>query len=92
MPDYYAILWRALRKGDFQSARWRESVFDQTRQMLRNQLRNTQPPLSAADIRRHAEALESAIDTSAASWCKAQPRVQWGSACDQAASWRAAFP
>jgi lipoprotein-anchoring transpeptidase ErfK/SrfK len=63
MPDYYAILWRALRKGDFQSARWRESVFDQTRQMLRNQLRNTQPPLSAADIRRHAEALESAIDT-----------------------------
>ena len=35
MPDYYAILWRALRKGDFQSARWRESVFEQTRQMLR---------------------------------------------------------
>jgi lipoprotein-anchoring transpeptidase ErfK/SrfK len=62
MPDYYAILWRALRKGDFQSARWRESVFDQTRQMLRDQLRNTRPPMSSADIRHHTEALESAID------------------------------
>jgi lipoprotein-anchoring transpeptidase ErfK/SrfK len=63
MPDYYAILWRALRKGDFQSARWRESVFDQTRQMLRNQLRNTQPPLAPADIRLHTDALEAAIKT-----------------------------
>src|SRR5262245_21499438 len=62
MPDYYAILWRALRKGDFQSVRWRESVFDQTRQLLRDQLRNTQPPMSPTDIRHHTEALESAID------------------------------
>jgi lipoprotein-anchoring transpeptidase ErfK/SrfK len=62
MPDYYAILWRALRKGDFQSVRWRESVFEQIRQMLRNQLRSTQPPMSPADIRYHTEALESAIE------------------------------
>ena len=62
MPDYYAILWRALRKGDFQSVRWRESVFDQMRQMLRDQLRNTRPPMSPNDIRHHTEALESAID------------------------------
>jgi lipoprotein-anchoring transpeptidase ErfK/SrfK len=62
MPDYYAILWRALRKGDFQSARWRESVFEQIRQMLRDQLRNTQPPMSPAEISYHANALESAID------------------------------
>ena len=62
MPDYYAILWRALRKGDFQSARWRESVFDQMRQMLRDQLRNTRPSMSPTDIRHHTEALESAID------------------------------
>ena len=62
MPDYYAILWRALRKGDLQSVRWRESVFDRTRQMLRDQLRNTRPPMSPADIRHHAEALESAIN------------------------------
>ena len=62
MPDYYAILWRALRKGDFQSVRWRESVFDQMRQMLRDQLRNTRPSMSPTDIRHHTEALESAID------------------------------
>jgi lipoprotein-anchoring transpeptidase ErfK/SrfK len=61
MPDYYAILWRALKKGDFQSVRWRESVFDQTRQMLRNQLRDTRPPLSNTDIRLHTDALEAAI-------------------------------
>ena len=61
MPDYYAILWRALRKGDFASVQWRESVFDQTRQMLRNQLRNTRPPLSNTEIRLHADALEAAI-------------------------------
>ena len=62
MPDYYAILWRALRKGDFQSVRWRESVFDQTRQMLRDQLRNTRPPMLPTNIRHHTEALEGAIE------------------------------
>ena len=62
MPDYYAILWRALRKGDFQSVRWRESVFDQARRMLRDQLRNTRPPMSPTDIRHHTEALEGAIE------------------------------
>jgi lipoprotein-anchoring transpeptidase ErfK/SrfK len=62
MPDYYAILWRALRKGDFQSVRWRESVFEQIRQMLRDQLRATQPPMSPAEISYHTDALESAIE------------------------------
>jgi hypothetical protein len=50
------------RKGDFKSVRWRESVFDQTRQMLRNQLRKTRPPMSPTDIRHHTEALEGAIE------------------------------
>jgi lipoprotein-anchoring transpeptidase ErfK/SrfK len=63
MPDYYAILWRALKKGDFASARWRENVFEQTRQMLLTQLRAGQPPLSKAEIRLHTDALESAIKT-----------------------------
>src|SRR5262249_10466746 len=62
MPDYYAILLRALTKGDFQGVRWRESVFDQTRQMLRDQLRNTRPPMSPPDIRHHSAALEGAIE------------------------------
>jgi lipoprotein-anchoring transpeptidase ErfK/SrfK len=56
-------LWRALRKGDFQSVRWRESVFAQIRQMLRDQLRNTQPPMSPAEISYHTDALESSIET-----------------------------
>ena len=63
MPDYYAILWRALKKGNFASAQWRENVFQQTRQMLLTQLRAGQPPLSNAEIRLHTDALESAIRT-----------------------------
>jgi lipoprotein-anchoring transpeptidase ErfK/SrfK len=63
MPDYYAILWRALKKGNFASAQWRENVFQQTRQMLLTQLRAGQPPLSNAEIRLHTDALESAIKT-----------------------------
>ena len=63
MPDYYAILWRALRKGDFQSERWRESVFEQTRRMLRDQLRNARPPMSAEEVAYHTDALEAGIAT-----------------------------
>jgi lipoprotein-anchoring transpeptidase ErfK/SrfK len=63
MPDYYAILWRALKKGDFGSAQWRNNVFQQSRQMLLAQLRAEQPPLSNTEIRLHADALESAIKT-----------------------------
>ncbi len=63
MPDYYAILSRALRKGDLNSARWRESVFEQTRQMLLAQLRAQQPPLSNTEIRLQTDALEAAIKT-----------------------------
>jgi lipoprotein-anchoring transpeptidase ErfK/SrfK len=63
MPDYYAILWRALRKGDFQNVRWRESFFEQIRQTLRDQLRNRQSPMSPAEISYHTDALESAIET-----------------------------
>jgi lipoprotein-anchoring transpeptidase ErfK/SrfK len=62
MPDYHAILWRALRQGDFRNAQWRESVFAQTRQMLRDQLRNTRPPMSSIDMSLHSDALEAAID------------------------------
>lgn len=63
MPDYYAILWRALKTGNLGSAPWRENVFQQTRQMLLTQLRTAQPPLSNADIRLHTDALEAAIKT-----------------------------
>lgn len=63
MPDYYAILWRALKKGDFASAQWRDNVFAQTRHMLLAQLRDTQPPLSNTEIRLQTDALEAAIKT-----------------------------
>jgi lipoprotein-anchoring transpeptidase ErfK/SrfK len=62
MPDYHAILWRALRQGDFRNARWRESVFAQTREMLRDQLRDTRPPMSTIDMSLESDALEAAID------------------------------
>jgi lipoprotein-anchoring transpeptidase ErfK/SrfK len=62
MPDYHAILWRALRQGDFRNARWREGVFAQTRQMLRDELRGTRPPMSAVDMNLESDALETAID------------------------------
>jgi lipoprotein-anchoring transpeptidase ErfK/SrfK len=63
MPDYYAILSRALQKGDFNSAHWRESVFEQTRHMLLAQLRAQQPPLSNTEIRLQTDALEASIKT-----------------------------
>jgi lipoprotein-anchoring transpeptidase ErfK/SrfK len=63
MPDYYAILSRALKKGDLTSARWREHVFEQTRQMLLAQLRAQRPPLSNTEIRLQTDALEAAIKT-----------------------------
>ena len=31
MPDYYAILWRTLKTGDYESPQWRNSVFDRAR-------------------------------------------------------------
>jgi lipoprotein-anchoring transpeptidase ErfK/SrfK len=63
MPDYYAILWRALKKGDFDDQRWRNSVFDRTREMLANQLRAQHPPLSNMEIGLHTDALQTAIKT-----------------------------
>jgi lipoprotein-anchoring transpeptidase ErfK/SrfK len=63
MPDYYAILWRALKKGDSRNPQWRNSVFDRTREMLGNQLRARQPPLSNAEIGLHTAALQAAIRT-----------------------------
>jgi len=63
MPDYYSILWRALRKGDFADAQWRNSVFDRSRQMLLSELRSRRPPLSNVDIRLQTDALQAAITT-----------------------------
>jgi len=61
MPDYYSILWRALRKGDSANAQWRDNVFDRTRQLLLDRLRARRPPLPSAEIRLHTDTLEAAI-------------------------------
>ncbi len=63
MPDYYAILWRTLKTGDFDDPQWRNSVFDRTQQVLLDQLRAQRPPLSNNDIRVQTDALNAAIRT-----------------------------
>jgi lipoprotein-anchoring transpeptidase ErfK/SrfK len=63
MPDYYAILWRTLKTGDYESPQWRNSVFDGARQMLVGQMRARRPALSNTEIKLHTDALEAAIKT-----------------------------
>jgi lipoprotein-anchoring transpeptidase ErfK/SrfK len=63
MPDYYAILWRTLKTGDFDNPQWRNSVFDRTRQVLLDQLRARRPPLSNNEITQQTDALNAAIRT-----------------------------
>ena len=63
MPDYYAILWRTLKTGDYESPQWRNSVFDRTRRMLLDQMRARRPPLADSEIKLHTDALDAAIKT-----------------------------
>ena len=63
MADYYAILWRTLKTGDYDNPQWRSSVFDRTRQLLTDQLRARQPPLSNTEIKLQIDALNAAIKT-----------------------------
>ena len=61
MADYYASLSRALKSGDSANAQWRRDVYDQARTLLQRQLSTARPPLSKAEIKLHADALEAAI-------------------------------
>jgi lipoprotein-anchoring transpeptidase ErfK/SrfK len=63
MPDYYAILWRTLKTGDYESPQWRNSVFDRTRQVLVDQMRARRPPLSNSEIKLQTDVLDAAIKT-----------------------------
>jgi lipoprotein-anchoring transpeptidase ErfK/SrfK len=63
MPDYYAILWRTLKAGDYDDPQWRNSVFDRTRRVLLDQLRARNPPLSNTEINLQTDALNAAIKT-----------------------------
>jgi lipoprotein-anchoring transpeptidase ErfK/SrfK len=62
MVDYYSILLRAVTTSGGGDAQWRRGVFGRARQMLANQLRTRQPPLSDAEIDVEVEAMDRAIE------------------------------
>jgi lipoprotein-anchoring transpeptidase ErfK/SrfK len=61
MANYYEILSRALRKGDFADPLWRRQVYGRTRQMLLQQLRRTGPSIS--DGNRQLAAFDATIES-----------------------------
>lgn len=61
MPNYREILSRALRKGDFADPFWRREVYGRTRQMLVQQLRRSQPPISEG--KRQLAAFDATIES-----------------------------
>jgi lipoprotein-anchoring transpeptidase ErfK/SrfK len=63
MANYYEILSRALRKGDFADARWRREIYGRTRHMLLQQLRTRRSQLSTDDGKRQLAALDATIES-----------------------------
>jgi len=61
MPDYYALVSRALAKLDKNTAEDRRVLFDGARAILLKQLRNRQPPPTEPEVKREQFALEEAI-------------------------------
>ncbi len=96
MPDYYSILWRTLKTGDFDSPQWRKGVFDRTRQVLLDQLRARRPPLSNTEIKLQTDALNAAIrtiqsefaQTGSQSRCAARSLIRFQTASAGASCWR----
>jgi lipoprotein-anchoring transpeptidase ErfK/SrfK len=76
MPDYYAILWRTLKTGDFDDLQWRNSVFDRTRQVLLDQLRARRLPLSNNEIELQTDALNAAIRTIQSEFAQSGSRIR----------------
>jgi hypothetical protein len=61
MPDYYALMSRAVTKLDRNTASDRRALFDGARDILAKQLRSRRPPATEPEIRREQHALELAI-------------------------------
>jgi hypothetical protein len=61
MPDYYALMSRAVTKLDRNTATDRRALFDGARDILAKQLRSRRPPATEPEIRREQHALELAI-------------------------------
>ena len=62
MPDYYAILLRAVAAPGAGDAQWRRSIYARARKMLSAQLRSRRPPAEMADVAAEQAALEAAIE------------------------------
>jgi lipoprotein-anchoring transpeptidase ErfK/SrfK len=85
MPDYYAILSRALSKGDAADPRWRADVFGRTRRLLQDQLRAQVPPLTTTQIKVQTAALDAAIKTLESEYAPGRrPRTPSGGASQDA--------
>jgi hypothetical protein len=61
MPDYYALMTRALAKLERNTADDRRVLFDRARAVLLKQLRNRRPPATEPEVKREQFALEVAI-------------------------------
>ncbi|MBN9052129.1 MAG: hypothetical protein J0H78_21945 [Rhizobiales bacterium] len=78
MADYYPLLSRAVAGLTNNTGEVRRALYERARTALVNQLRNSDPPLSEADITRERLALEEAVrrieaETSAAAEAPAVP-------------------
>ena len=78
MADYYPLLSRAVAGLTNNTGEVRRALYERARTALVNQLRNSDPPLSEADITRERLALEEAVrrieaETSAAADAPAAP-------------------
>ena len=61
MPDYYPLIARAVSRLEKNTPEAHQDLFEQTRAILSDQLRNRQPPASDSEIMRERAALDEAI-------------------------------
>ena len=60
MPDYYPLIARAVSRLEKNTPEAHQDLFEQTRAILSDQLRNRQPPASDSEIMRERAALDEA--------------------------------
>jgi len=70
VTDYYSLLLRAVTAPDAGDEQWRHQLYDRARTMLVTQLRNRQPPATAAQITSERLALDAAI-------ARIESEVEW---------------
>jgi len=80
MPDYYAILLRAVAAPGGGDAQWRRSVYARARKMVSAQMRTRRPPAAMAEVAAEQAALEAAIERveSEMSWTESEAAAENG--------------